>query len=138
MIILDSNVLSETLKPRPAEVVARWLAAQDPANIFTTTIAQAEMLYGVELLPDGKRRTRLLDTVEKIFADFGTRILPFDEIAARHFARIVAAREKVGHTLPQLDAMMLAIALSQQAAVATRNVGHFEECGIQIINPWTD
>ena len=97
VIILDTNVLSEALKPVPSAVVLRWLAAQAPSAVFTTTITMAEVLYGVEALPPGKRRTRLLAAVEKMFAEeFEGRILPFDEDAARAFAGIVASRNASG------------------------------------------
>lgn len=138
MIVLDTNVLSEVLKPTPSERVLGWLAAQEPATVFTTTITQAEVLHGVELLPPGKRRVRLSAAIEKIFAEeFQDRILHFDEDAARAFAKIVAARDAAGHPISQFDAMIAAVARSRRAAVATRNTVDFERCGIQIINPWT-
>lgn len=139
MIVLDTNVLSEALKPLPSGVVLDWLAAQEPSSVFITTITQAEVLYGVEVLPVGKRRTQLLAAVEKTFVEeFESRILPFDEDAAHAFARIVAARNAAGRPIAQFDAMIAAIARSQNAAVATRNVPDFERCGIQVINPWTE
>ena len=97
MIVLDTNVLSEALKPAPAEGVLRWLAAQAPAAVFTTNITLAEILYGLELLPAGKRRLQLLTAVEKMFAEqFEGRILSFDEEAARLFAGIAASRSAAG------------------------------------------
>ena len=138
MIVLDTNVLSEALKPLPSGIVLGWLAAQEPPSVFTTTITLAEILYGVEGLPPGKRRMRLLAGVEKMFAqEFEGRILPFDEGAARTFAGIVAARDAAGRPISQFDAMIAAIARSHRAAVATRNTADFEHCGIRIINPWT-
>ncbi len=102
MIVLDTNVLSEALKPIPSDEVLRWLAAQLASSVFTTTITMAEVLYGVEALPHGKRRTRLLAAVEKMFAEqFEGRILPFDEEAARLFARIVAACNTAGRPISQ-------------------------------------
>jgi toxin FitB len=137
VIVLDTNVLSEVLKPLPSETVLRWLAAQESAAVFTTTITQAEVLYGIEALPAGKRRARLWAAIEKMFAEqFQDRILPFDDEAARAFAKIVAAREAVGHPISQFDAMIAAIARSRRASVATRDIADFEQCGIQIINPW--
>ncbi len=110
MIILDTNVLSEVLTPAPSPVVLRWLAAQEPSSVFTTTITQAELLYGVESLPPGKRRTRLLASIENILnEEFVDRILPFDEEAARRFAKIVAARDATGRPISQFDAMIAAI-----------------------------
>ena len=138
MIVLDTNVLSEVLKPAPSEIVLRWLAEQDPPTVFTTTITQAEVLYGIELLPAGKRQARLRAAIEKMFAEeFQGRILPFDDDAARAFAKIVAARDAAGLPISQLDAMIAAIARSQRATgVATRNTADFEGCGVEIINPW--
>ena len=139
MILLDTNVLSEALQPLPSPIVLRWLAAQEPSSVFTTSVTQAEVLYGIETLPPGKRRTRLLAAVEKMFAEeFEGRILPFDEDSARAFAGIVAAREAAGRPISQLDAMIAAIARSHRAAVATRNTADFQHCGVDLINPWTE
>lgn len=138
MILLDTNVLSEALKPLPSAGVLDWLAAQEPLSVFTTTITQAEVLYGVEALPPGKRRARLLTAVEKMFAvEFEGRILSFDADAAPVFARIVAARDRAGRPISQFDAMIAAIARSHRAAVATRNTADFQHCGVVVINPWT-
>ncbi len=137
MIILDTNVVSEGLKPLPSGTVLGWLAAQIPSEVFTTTITLAEVLYGVEALPQGKRRTRLFGAIERIFAlDFAGRILPFDEDAARMFAIIVASRDAAGRPIPPLDAMIAAIARTHRATVATRNTADFEDCGIPLIDPW--
>jgi predicted nucleic acid-binding protein len=137
VIILDTNALSETLKPVPSSILLRWLASQDPISIYTTAISQAEMLYGVEALPTGRRRQLLARVVEEIFAeDFPGRVLPFDRESAREFAKIVARRKAAGRPISQFDAMIAAIARSQSAAVATRNTGDFELCGLRLINPW--
>ena len=137
MIVLDTNVLSEALKPVPSDTVLAWMAAEIPLSVFTTTITLAEVLYGVEALPPGKRRTRLLLAIEKMFAEeFAGRILPFDEDAARMFAGIVASREAAGRPISQFDAMIAAIARSHRAAVATRNTADFERCGIPVVDPW--
>ena len=100
MIILDTNTLSETLKPAPSNILLRWLASQDTVSIYTTAISQAEMLYGVETLPPGKRRQHLAQVVEEIFAeDFAGRVLPFDQESAREFAKIVASRKAAGRPI---------------------------------------
>ena len=139
MIVLDTNVLSEALKPLPSPIVIDWLAGQEPSSVFTTAITQAEVLYGVETLPAGRHRMRLLAAVEKMFAEeFEGRILPFDEDAARAFAGIVAARDRAGRPISQFDAMIAAIARSHRAAVATRNTADFQDCGVDVINPWTE
>jgi predicted nucleic acid-binding protein len=95
VIILDTNAVSETMKPVPAEPVLRWVASQEPLNVFITVITQAEMLYGVEILPSGKRKQDLSELTEKLFGEkgFQGRILPFDQQSAREFARILAIRK---------------------------------------------
>lgn len=137
MIVLDTNVLSEALKPQPSPAVMQWLAAQEPAQVFTTAVTEAEILYGLAILPPGKRRARLQAAVDKILAEeFEDRILPFDDAAARAFATIVAARAALGRPISQFDAMLAAIARSHHAAVATRNTADFEHCGIAFVDPW--
>lgn len=137
MIILDTNAVSETLKPAPSELVLRWLASQEISSVFTTVISQAEILYGVEALPAGSRKQRLAAVVEEVLGqDFQGRILPFDEESARQYAKITASRKATGRPIAQFDAMIAAIARVQGAAVATRNTRDFEHCGIRLINPW--
>ena len=139
MIVLDTNVLSEVLKPAPDERVLHWLADLDPAAVFTTAVTQAEILSGVEILPTGRRRAQLLQAVEDMFAtDFGGRILAFDDAAARAFAQIATVRESIGRPISQFDAMIAAIVRSHRGeAIATRNTTDFERCGINVMNPWT-
>jgi toxin FitB len=138
MIILDTNVLSEVFRPSPSEGLLRWMGAQEPLSVFTTAITQAEVLYAIEMLPAGKRRTRLLAAVEKVLADeFHGRVLPFDEDAARVFPKIVVGRNALGRPISQFDAIIAAIARSRRAVLATRNTSDFDHCGIRIINPWT-
>jgi predicted nucleic acid-binding protein len=138
VIVLDTNVLSEALKPLPSPIVLDWLAGQDSSSVFTTAVTQAEILFGVETLPAGRRRMRLLAAVEKVFAEeFEGRILAFDEDAARAFAGIVATRDRAGRPITQFDAMIAAIARSHRATVATRNTADFQNCGVDVINPWT-
>jgi predicted nucleic acid-binding protein len=137
MIVLDTNAFSEALKPLPSQIVLDWLAAQEPRMVFITTITQAEVLYGIESLPAGKRKAHLSASVERVFMErFQDRILPFEEGAARLYAKIVGQRDAIGRPISQLDAMIAAIARSQNAAVATRNTRDFEGCGLRVINPW--
>jgi predicted nucleic acid-binding protein len=139
MIVLDTNVVSEALKPSPSRIALRWLAVQEPRAVFITTITQAELLYGIESLPSGKRRVNLSAEIERTFEeDFPDRILPFDEESARIFAKIAADRKASGRPIAQFDAMIAAIARSRSAAVATRNISDFEGCGIRVINPWVE
>jgi hypothetical protein len=137
VIILDTNVLSEVLKPSPAAVVLEWLATQPARELFTTAITQAEILYGIELLPKGKRRGGLEAAINAMFdEDFGGRILPFDSEAARVFPQIAAARRSLGRPIAQLDAQIAAVARSRGAAIATRNAGDFQHCGVPLVDPW--
>jgi toxin FitB len=138
MIVLDTNVLSEAFKPTPSAAVMNWMAAQEPSTVFITAITQAEILYGIELLPSGKRRTLLAAAIEKLLThEFDGRILPFDGESARLFPKIVAGRDAVGRPISQFDAMIASIVRSRRAAVATRNTSDFEQCGVRIVNPWT-
>jgi toxin FitB len=137
MIVLDTNVISEALRPSPEERVLRWLARQDREDVFTTAITQAEILYGVELLPAGKRRTRLLSAVDRLFVEeFSGRILPFDVPSAVVYPKVVAGREAIGRPISQFDAIIASVCRSRHAAIATRNISDFEDCGVAIINPW--
>jgi predicted nucleic acid-binding protein len=137
MIIVDTNVLSEVIKVSPAPRVVDWWNSHPEAELYLTSITQAEILAGIELLPKGKRRAAIARAAEATFReDFPDRILPFDSPAAGEFARIVAARQKLGRPISQLDAQIAAIARNFGAALATRNTGDFEHCGIKLVNPW--
>lgn len=137
MIVLDTNVVSELMHPRGSLVVRQWVAAQPITNLFTTSITQAEILYGIALLPSGKRQTELSQTAQLMFAeDFAGHILPFDEAAAIAFAKIAAKRRQMGKPISQADAQIASICYTRLATLATRNVSDFEGCGIVIVNPW--
>lgn len=138
MTILDTNVLSELMAPSPAASVVGWISNQRLADdLFVTTITVAELLYGIELLPKGRRQDRLLREAEAMFAeDFAGRILPFDEQAARAFSKIAAARRSRGRPIAALDAQIASIATTNSAVLATRNLADFEDCGVRLINPW--
>jgi len=138
MIILDTNVLSELLRPAPAGQVERWLAAQDGAKVYFTTVGEAELRLGVAMLPAGKRRAALTTAIEGLLdEDFRDRILPFDRPAARAYATIAAERRTAGRPISQFDCQIAAIARSREATVATRNISDYEGCGIELIDPWT-
>lgn len=139
MIILDTNVLSEIMKVTPSARVIQWLGQYPLPQLFTTTISEAEILCGIELLPKGKRRSALESAMETIFAeDFEGRILPFDSEAARAFARIAWLKRAAGRPGTEFDTQIAAIAFCHGAAVATRNSMDFDGCGIAVLNPWAD
>ena len=137
MILLDTNILSELMRPAPEVAVEQWLADQPVASVFISAITEAELRYGVALMPPGKRRSALAAEIENMLGeDFSGRILPFDSPAAVAFAEIAAERRQAGRPISQADAQIAAIARSRGAALATRNVPDFEECGVEVINPW--
>ena len=137
MILLDTNVVSELMRPEPDPVVFAWLAAQPASQVFLSVIAEAELRYGAAILPPGRRRDRLRAQIEDMLqTDFGDRILPFDRNAARAYAAIGAIRRSSGDPIGNAECQMAAIARCAGASIATRNVKHFRNCGVPIINPW--
>lgn len=137
MIVLDTNVISEILKAAPHSAVLEWFARQASASIFTTTVTEAEILYGLRLLPNGRRRSELEAAILPIFSeDLQGRILPFDRDAADLYATIAVQRRLAGKPISQFDAQIAAIAISHGATLATRNVDDFAELPLQIVNPW--
>lgn len=137
MVILDTNVLSELLRPLPQQRVMEWLASQDGATIYLTAITEAELRYGVAILPAGKRHDGLAAMIDRIAReDFAGRVLPFDSPAASSFAAIAANRRAIGRPIAQADCQIAAIARVWGAKVATRNTSDFTDCGIGLINPW--
>jgi predicted nucleic acid-binding protein len=138
MIVLDTNVVSEALRPLPEPCVLNWLANQPRASLFTTTVTRGEVLYGIQLLSDGKRRRGLWDAAKKIFSeDFAGQVLSFDSDAADMYAEIAASRRMTGKPISQFDAMIVAMARSRGAILATRNLKDFEDCGVDVVDPWT-
>ena len=138
MILLDTNILSELMRPAPDPAVERWFAAQPDASLFISAITEAELRYGAALLPSGKRRSALTAEIDGMLEeDFDGRILPFDRLAAQAFAAIAADRRQAGRPISQADAQIAAIARSRGASLATRNVPDFEGCGVEVINPWS-
>jgi len=137
MFVLDTNVLSEAFRPQPSHRVLEWLDARPRELLFATTIAEAEMLRRVALLPADRRRSALDETTRLLFAeDFEGRVLPFDRAAASAYAVIGAERRRIGRPIAPLDAQIAAIARAHRAAVATRNVADFTDCGIEVVDPW--
>jgi toxin FitB len=137
MIVLDTNVVSEVMKPKPSALVLSWMAAHPREQLFITTISQAEILYGVRLLPAGRRRVALQADIDSMLSvEFAGRILPFDEQAASAFSHIAAERRTSGRPISDFDAQIAAITFSRGASIATRDTHDFEDCGIVVLNPW--
>ena len=137
MIIIDTNVLSELMRPKPSPRLIEWVAKQPVTELFTTSITEAEIFYGMELLPKSKRREGLLAAAEAMFAeDFAGRIFGFDSDAARVFSKIAAHRRALGSPISHADAQIAAIAQVRGAKLATRNVADFENCHLDVVDPW--
>lgn len=137
MILLDANVLSELMRATPEAAVDLWLSGQPDPSVFISATTEAELRYGLALLPPGRRRSALAAVIEDMLADdFSCRILPFDSAAVVAFADLSADRRRAGRPIAQADAQIAAIARSRGAPLATRNVPDFEGCGIEIVNPW--
>lgn len=137
MILLDTNVVSELMRSSPAEAVVAWTAAQPASSLYTTSITQAEIFHGIMLLPSGKRRRGIEVAAQAMFSEeFEGRILAFGSEAALPYARIAADRRRAGRPISGFDAQIAAIARSVGAVIATRNVGDFADCGVEVVNPW--
>lgn len=137
MIVLDTNVISELMRATPDPKVRAWIAEQPMAGVFTTTLTQAEIFYGLALLPEGRKREALTAAAQPMFeVDLAGRVLPFDTEAAAAYPDIAAGRRKSGQPISQIDAQIAAIVHSRGARLATRNVADFADCGITVVNPW--
>ncbi len=135
MIVLDTNVLSELMRPEPEAAVLQWMSAQTDA-FYVTALSYAEILWGIDLLPKGKRRQRLGEQATAMFTeDFAGRILSFDLATAPAYAAIAGKRQKAGQRLSPIDGMIAAVAQVHSASIATRD-GDFAGCGVPLINPW--
>ncbi|WP_327176721.1 type II toxin-antitoxin system VapC family toxin [Streptomyces sp. NBC_01335] len=139
MIILDTTVLSELVKPVPDPRVVDWLDSLVPDEVMTTAVTAAELWHGVRRLPDGKRRSELAEGIDAmLFEDLGGRIEVFDAAAASRYADIVMARERLGRPIASADAQIAAICARRKATLATRNVKDFEDTGVPLVNPWNE
>jgi toxin FitB len=136
LIVLDTNVISEPLKTKPAQKVMDWLDKQSADTLFITAVSRAELRFGVLKLPDGKRKSALAAQIERVLELFKDRTLNFDSAAADKLAQIAAHCEKIGKRAVAPDAYIAACAAARGFAVATRNAGHFEHTGVPMINPW--
>ena len=123
----------------PAQKVMAWLQAFPSSQVYTTIMCKAEVLFGVALLADGKRKRQLAAVAERIFGEvFGDRVLTFDDRAAEEFAAIYATRERAGHRMQIMDGLIAGIVRANGLILATRDVRDFADCGLDVINPWGD
>ena len=137
MIIVDTNVISELMRGEPHPAVLAWVAVQPRALLYTTHINQAEILFGIGALPEGRRRTALAAAAMAMFAeDFAGRVLPFEAAAAARYPEIVLARRQAGTPIEKFDALIAAIALAAGASIATRDTSGFTGCDLTVIDPW--
>lgn len=136
-VLLDTNVVSELLRPSPNPAVESWVAGHEASDLCFSAVGEAELRYGVALLPAGRRRDALAGAVEAILReDFEDRLLPFDSRAAREYANIAASRRTAGRPVAPADCRIAAIARSRDLAVATRNVRDFADMEIELVDPW--
>lgn len=138
MIVLDTNVLSEPMKPTPEAAVLSWLDAQDQTELVTTSTVISELAYGVSRLPEGRRRDQIAERLDRVAtSDFLQGILDFDLPAAMEYGALVAAVERNGRPISVADVQIAAVCRVHHAVLATRKVRHFARLGIGLVNPWT-
>jgi len=136
-MVLDTNVVSEFMTSPPAVPVLAWLNAQDASGLYFTTVSIAEIVYGLRVMPVGKRQRQLAQRFEQFLAAaFESRILSFDEGAARAYGEILGHRRELGRPISNFDGQIAAIARINGFAIATRNTRDFEECGVKLVNPF--
>jgi len=139
MFVLDTNVISELMRPAGSDRVFNWISRQSPALLFTTSVTQAEIFFGLSIMPDGRRKALLIKAAETMFVqDFAQRILPFDTASSLVYADIRSRRQRTGAPISVFDAQIAAITKLYSATLVTRNIPDFRDCDITLINPWTD
>ncbi|WP_322762574.1 type II toxin-antitoxin system VapC family toxin [Frankia sp. Cr2] len=136
MIVLDTNVISELMRAAPADRVVTWVTSRPGDALNTTSVSLAEVRYGIVRLPVGRRRELLLAATDDVFAAFRDKVLPFDAMAARHYADVVVEREQAGTPITGFGAQIAAICRSRDAVLATRNTNDFTGLGLELVNPW--
>lgn len=138
MIVLDTDVLSRAMLPRPDPAVVSWLDRQARISVWTTAVTVLEVRFGIALLPSGSRRSRLERAFERVLGEMiEERILPFDTAAAAVTASLMAHRRRLGRTVDLRDAMIAGIAIARHATLATRNTRHFTDLPLAVIDPWS-
>ena len=136
MIVVDTNVASELMRPSPERAVQEWVRSHEGSELCTTAITVAEILYGIERVPEGRRKEVLRSAAAEIFEVFAAQVLPFDAAAAEQYALVVSQRDGLGLPIDGFDAQIVSICRAQRAALATRNLADFRKTGVELINPW--
>ncbi len=137
MYVLDTNVASELMRPEPMPAVAAWISEHDAQELYLTAVSEAELLYGVAIVPVGRRRNALEAAMTRwLDQGFADRILPFDSAAARAYAEIASARRHAGRPIGEADCQIAALSRSRGAILVTRNVRDFQDAGVDVVNPW--
>jgi predicted nucleic acid-binding protein len=136
MIVLDTNVISEAMQPAPNAAVRAWLNEQVAETLFLTSVTLAEMLFGIAVLPAGRRRNTVSRALDGLLALFGDRVLPFDTDAARRYTVLAVAARNAGRGFPTPDGYIAAIAASRGFIVASRDTSPYAAGGIQVVDPW--
>lgn len=136
MVLLDTNIISEAMKPQPHPSVRGWLDAQSAETLFLSSVTVAELLFGIGALPDGKRKDNLAAALDGVMDLFGPRILPFDANAARRYADLAIKARSAGKGFPTSDGYIAAIAAAHGFTVASRDTSAFSAAGLTVIDPW--
>jgi predicted nucleic acid-binding protein len=136
MIVLDTNVLSALMRQTPDATVIAWLDKQPRTSVWTTSVTILEIQFGLQIIAARKRRSQLLDTFKTVLEKIGHRIAPFDDAAAIQAADLMAIRHRKGRPVELRDTMIAGIVVARHATLATRNVIHFEDLSVPVVNPW--
>ena len=139
MFVMDTNVASELMRAEPTPAVSAWVAKRDAREMYLTAVTEAELRYGVAIMPAGRRRNALEAAMTRwLDRGFGERILPFDSAAARAYAEIAAERRRAGRPIGEADCQIAAVSRSRNAILVTRNVRDFEGTGVDVVDPWIE
>lgn len=139
MILLDTNVVSELMRASPEAAVLRWMNRQPSSLVHLSTVSIAEIAYGIRILPEGRRRHDLQHRFDRFVATaFSERLLDFDRGAALQYGEIMASRREIGRPMSVVDGQIAAVARCRGCTLATRNVTDFEDCALELIDPWID
>jgi toxin FitB len=136
MIVLDTNVLSALMRQTPDTKVIAWLDKQSRTSVWTTSVTMLEIRFGLQIMATGQRRSRLLEAFETLLEKMGHRVAPFDDEAAAQAADLMASRQRKGRPVELRDTMIAGIVSARHATLATRNLVHFEDLAVPVVNPW--